>query len=1676
MKRAPFKIFNTMDLIGTGIPYYLAKRCLGFAKRPKFDLLYEDAPLKTIRIDTLAQPKIGQHVLFSAGTTDQKMFLKTRVEPKDFVGDLTKIVSHMMQSGAENIYLIEPFPDSRMGQNDIKAWQLYRSIRKAYATVGNLSPKIKMLNFDSLIMKRRNAEYDIFDRSGDKKRVNLHLFSNAFALTHNCTVTPSVPVMSKIFEKIKAIAGKLNPIAKIQTISAAKSPVVLQEGTRAVRILPKDEHLDSPVKDWPFQKYPLAEKAIEKIKPRGLKLVKELKSQGGEMPINDETVTLEIVFSVGNKKYTGLVDTGADHSVMRSEFGQQLLEELGQKATKYTLMSNMELTVANGQTLTLDSALGIEIVVKPGFSLIINFILVPDLTDRVIFGNDVLAALGAQIGYSPPCVKFEGDEGLVPVEFIVHTRRSEDPLPIEARKIINKINALGHRDGILLVKTQHDFVDINERDAVINKLRKALVPGVEGGSLTPQQAELVVEKLSAYAPMWLEQNPTYTRELVRLPVRAHAPMKPRRYSLPQEKMALARSTISEWHRRGWIVRGESEYIHPLALVAKKNGKTRVCIDATGLNQVLEYANNNPPKIESLLFEPNVGKIYSCLDFREGFMQIQLHPDSHKLLAFEFEGQVYLMTRLAFGTSVSSSIFNRCARTVIYRDEIWHPEIRVYVDDVKIESPSFENHLKNVLTVVDRVSSAGMALSLDKIVLFQPSLKYLGFKLERGLVVKGDKYKLFFEEFYLKHVDDGQVKFKNKKEVQRLLGFVNWFGLFLPEHTALVEPFQSLLKKNPPYVIDNVQTLKKVEEAIKLKIVLNQPLSDLPFSLFVQASEKFISGCVYQRDSQGQPLITTMVNHRLPDLVLVKDKGLQKLYALYYILKRYKDVLFGRLIKVNKELATILSRHRDSIYLSPVLGKWLSLLNCFAIKFDEGDNKEPEKLIEFLEKYNLLGPREQPDEADNWGSRKEPSCPVGLSRLCALTTPLTLNDVALAQTMTNFIQNISGHQENDPYCAKVLKQLNGDQHDPLSEFVVQEGKLYKKYEGSQLLVLPEHIQNEVILVFHELYLHPGVNKTKALVLRHFWGAHLDSNTRQVVGHCRECKSSKISNAKISPSPMHIIASEPGELVSIDIYGPLPMCPGGTMALFVALDILSGFVVTAPLKNMTADSFVGAAKKVIKTFSKSGVSVQKFLSDNARQFRSRKFIEFCSQEGIKKVFTTPYNPQGNPVERVMRDLGEKFRLTFNNPEAKILDHTAWNTHVKKIVFALNNVPKNHGYTPAEILGLEPFAPLRKYKLIPRVRPPLERVKKEISSMVINTKSARPSFSKKRNPQTFSYDCQGYVNVWTDAACKGKGDDRSSGLGYWFSPGHSGNYAAALDPPVKNNKAEVLAVQLAVTHLINNGISKIHVRTDSQYFADLFNENKLSENNQNLTGYENYDVLEFFVGFGDKIKSKGYPDFNLKVSHVPGHSVDFGNLEIDWMVGWTLEKYVDLKKLFDPSLSDLEIMRKFVYISRKYENLKWDHNHTLHNAKTSAYRVGDVVAVRSHPLSAAGYGLTAKFMPRYQGEFKVIDSLSPNTYFLQSMDDPNESTVLANVRQLVLLRKQSTPTDSEEEPQNETLVRNRLRQYLQAAEMAKEIGEPQKLSDLKRGINVLKQTQASLQEGNVLYASDLPPPLQS
>ncbi len=165
--------------------------------------------------------------------------------------------------------------------------------------------------------------------------------------------------------------------------------------------------------------------------------------------------------------------------------------------------------------------------------------------------------------------------------------------------------------------------------------------------------------------------------------------------------------------------------------------------------------------------------------------------------------------------------------------------------------------------------------------------------------------------------------------------------------------------------------------------------------------------------------------------------------------------------------------------------------------------------------------------------------------------------------------------------------------------------------------------------------------------------------------------------------------------------------------------------------------------------------------------------------------------------------------------------------------------------------------------------------------------------------------------------------------------------------------------------------------------------------------------------------------------------------------------------------------------YHNLYGDHQRALGDPKGKTYAIGDVVALKNHTMSAAGYGLTAKFMARYKGEYKIIGQLSANVYFLKDLRDPNASPITANVRQIILLQRDQGPlvesgSESEGEPQNIRLIEQRQTQYKCASIKAAQAGNTRRALALARRVEDLRLMKFQLDEGAMLLTSGLPPPL--
>ncbi len=257
----------------------------------------------------------------------------------------------------------------------------------------------------------------------------------------------------------------------------------------------------------------------------------------------------------------------------------------------------------------------------------------------------------------------------------------------------------------------------------------------------------------------------------------------------------------------------------------------------------------------------------------------------------------------------------------------------------------------------------------------------------------------------------------------------------------------------PSIFEDVNALYKSQQAITLDMKLTQPKSDMPFSIYVQTNENNIAGSLFQRDEHGKAFFITLINHRFPDSVKAKEENIKKLYRIYFIVKRYKNILFGRPIISDPEIKTILSRHRDAIYLLPLLGKWATLIGCFRMQYGNGGDREPKKLIDFLVKYDLI-----PLKAVKKQVLKKEVIPlVEAGNVVEKAQLYRLNSIKLslmeyADTISGTIKNIEILRANDALCKKITNELKEAPKEN-SDFILEGNKLLRIVEDERVFVGP-----------------------------------------------------------------------------------------------------------------------------------------------------------------------------------------------------------------------------------------------------------------------------------------------------------------------------------------------------------------------------------------------------------------------------------------------------------------------------------------------------------------------------------------------------------------------------------------------------------------------------------------------
>ncbi|GFX95179.1 retrovirus-related Pol polyprotein from transposon 297 [Trichonephila clavipes] len=114
---------------------------------------------------------------------------------------------------------------------------------------------------------------------------------------------------------------------------------------------------------------------------------------------------------------------------------------------------------------------------------------------------------------------------------------------------------------------------------------------------------------------------------------------------------------------------------------------------------------------------------------------------------------------------------------------------VYMDDVIITSPSFNEHLDHLKQVFTLLRDAGLTLNKDKCHFARDKLKYL------GLVIS--KEEIETDQSKVKAITEMKPP-KNNKEVSKVLGMVGWYQKFIPQYADICEPLYRLKKKGAKF--------------------------------------------------------------------------------------------------------------------------------------------------------------------------------------------------------------------------------------------------------------------------------------------------------------------------------------------------------------------------------------------------------------------------------------------------------------------------------------------------------------------------------------------------------------------------------------------------------------------------------------------------------------------------------------------------------------------------------------------------------------------------------------------------------------------------------------------------------------------------------------------------------------
>ncbi len=181
-------------------------------------------------------------------------------------------------------------------------------------------------------------------------------------------------------------------------------------------------------------------------------------------------------------------------------------------------------------------------------------------------------------------------------------------------------------------------------------------------------------------------------------------------------------------------------------------------------------------------------------------------------------------------------------------------------------------------------------------------------------------------------------------------------------------------------------------------------------------------------------------------------------------------------------------------------------------------------------------------------------------------------------------------------------------------------------------------------------HPGIEKTKELVLREYWWPKMKKDIENYICACETCQRTKVEHSSKSGAPSskrHPILTLTH--ISIDMVTGLPKCNGQDTILMIIDRISKEIIPIACTMELSSEGWAKILQDEV--YAKHGM-LQVVISDRGTVFVSKFMKDLYNLLQIKANASTAYHPQTDgQTERVNQEV-EKIPPNIRQPSSRRL----------------------------------------------------------------------------------------------------------------------------------------------------------------------------------------------------------------------------------------------------------------------------------------------------------------------------------------------------------------------------------------------------------------------------------------